>query len=122
VKPSDLKALYDNGSESFKRLNAGLPTGIAGPVADVESGVGRKVSGPAADQSQNQSRYVVLVFAHRRRQPDSDAQTAKWHVDALRQAGIIPDDNFARCRVFIVPVSVAKDQPEKIVIEVWRLE
>ena len=119
MNEASLKAMLAGASESTRRLNPA--TGIAGPVAKLERRAGMQVSAPAPHEGRDQSRHVVRFIVHTRRQLDDENHCTKWFTDCLVKAGIIFDDNRRHCRVFVLPVTVTKDQPEKIIIEVWRI-
>lgn len=56
----------------------------------------------------NGQRYSICITSHRRRLLDPDNLCGKWIVDALRHAGIIPDDTAA-----IVDYTIRQEKTEK---------
>lgn len=114
-----LKQLIAGASQATRELNPKI--GDTGPVANGKPDLRRQLPGPAATESQDQSRYVVIVESYRHRHTDDGALSDKWHTDALVTGNIIPTDHPTRCLVSVVPFVVAKDQPEKIIIEVWQI-
>lgn len=62
--------------------------------------------------------YVVRVTSFRSRLIDTDNLVPKWHVDALRYAGVLPSDAPDRARIETTQQKCAKGQERtEIVIE-----
>ena len=74
----------------------------------------------ARAQAENTKRYRVRVTSFRRRLLDEDNLCAKFHVDALRYFGLIPDDSPKICKIETSQVEVQSDVEEKTVIEIDR--
>ena len=74
--------------------------------------------GPPEDEESHSARYGVRVTSYRVRPVDPDNLFAKWFVDALRYAGIIPDDRSVDIDYQITQEKVAKKIQEKTVIDV----
>ncbi len=74
----------------------------------------------AADQTKaaNSTRYSVRVTSYRRRLLDEDNLAEKFHVDALRYAGILPSDAPERCEIITTQAKVRTKAEEKTVIEI----
>lgn len=63
--------------------------------------------------------YVVRVTSYRTRLLDTDNLIPKWHVDALRYAGVLPSDAPDRCQIVTTQKKVATRLEERTEI---RLE
>jgi hypothetical protein len=74
----------------------------------------------AADQAKdpNPARYSVRVTSYRRRLLDEDNLAEKFHIDALRYAGILPSDAPERCEIITKQEKVRTKAEEKTVIEI----
>ncbi|PTX92074.1 hypothetical protein DB346_24310 [Verrucomicrobia bacterium LW23] len=67
-------------------------------------------------------RYRVRIISYRRRLLDQDNACAKFHIDSLRYAGLLPDDAPALCRIEPVEqIQVATPAEEKTVIVLEEL-
>lgn len=76
----------------------------------------------AQDQGQkgNPGRYIVRIESRRLRLLDEDNLAVKYHVDALRYAGVIPEDNAATCKIESFQTKVRTKAEEVTVIEVLK--
>jgi len=68
-------------------------TRIEAPGSFVEPAVVNEPLGTNQGEASHSGRLVVRVESFRRRLLDEDNLAIKWAVDALRYAGIIPDDS-----------------------------
>ena len=75
------------------------------------------VSAPQAQEA-NPSRYVVRVVSFRCRLLDEDNLAEKYHVDALRYAGVLPSDAPQFTHIEVGQKKVAHRRDEKTVIEI----
>ena len=64
------------------------------------------------------SRCLVRVTSYRTRLLDEDNLVAKYHVDALRYAGVLASDAPQHTHIECRQVKVSKGQPEGTLIEV----
>lgn len=69
-------------------------------------------------QKQNPSRRLVRITSYRMRRQDPDNGIAKWHIDALRLAGIIEDDTEDHIKLEIEQVQVHTKAEQKTFIEI----
>lgn len=114
--PAKLDEILAHGSESFRRLNPGLAAPLpalpaAKPKANKKAVVARQVSHPEPEQGVGEPlagdarpagesarspvpRPHVHIYLHRVRLLDTDNKWAscKPLLDAIRHAGLIPDD------------------------------
>ncbi|PTY03317.1 hypothetical protein DB346_05405 [Verrucomicrobia bacterium LW23] len=68
-------------------------------------------------------RYRVRIISHRRRLLDQDNACAKYHIDSLRYAGLLPNDAPALCRIEPVEqIQVATEAEEKTVVVLDELQ
>ena len=68
------------------------------------------------DSSVRPGRYRVEVISHRKRLIDTDNLCPKFHIDALRYAGLIPDDSPEHIELVVRQVR-SKENKTEIVIE-----
>lgn len=121
MKADDLKTLLANASPSTRRLNPHLQADGAGPVAKLERSPRLQVPPTPPTEGVHQDRYVVRFVSYRHRPLDDENACTKWYTDALQQAGVIQSDHPAVCHVSVQPVTIAKGEPERVEIEVWKL-
>jgi hypothetical protein len=87
------------------------------PRAELECSAGHAPVEPLQTQAQDPGKHIVRVTSYRARLLDEDNLAEKWHVDALRYAGCIPDDAPAQTHIEVSQVKVAKkDQRTEIEI------
>ncbi len=82
----NLKRLFPRGSKDFIDVNR--RTHGPQPKPTIRDGA----DGKAARKEKDTGRYVVSITAYRARLCDPDNLVGKYFVDALRYAGLIPDD------------------------------
>ena len=73
-------------------------------------------------QNKNQTRHsrklAVIVTSFRRRLLDEDNLAGKYHIDALRYAGIIPNDSPDKVTISMRQQKVATEAEERTEIEI----
>jgi len=109
---TELAARFPNASPSFLRLNgyANIPLNSQAPAPVAQRSVcdGALATGKA--QKGDTAFRLVSVTSFRSRLIDSDNLVCKWHVDALRYAGIIPSDAPDRALIQTRQVKCAKGE------------
>lgn len=80
-------------SNSVRKLNPGLypPLGT-GASPKLEPGARHEAQGTDPVENPDLPRYRVRITSVRQRLCDADNLAVKWHVDAIRKLGLIPDD------------------------------
>ena len=91
----------------------------AGAVAQPTPG-DAPVSAPQT-QAQDTNKFVVSIVSHRRRLLDVDNLVAKYHVDALRYAGLLPSDAPDQTDIKISQVKVPTKNDEFTYITIERI-
>lgn len=69
----------------------------------------------------NPTKFSVVVTSYRRRLLDEDNLVEKWHVDALRYAGILPADSPDQARIQVKQEKVRTKEEECTVITIEPL-
>lgn len=74
----------------------------------------------AAGQTQGgyTGRFLVCVTSYRRRLLDEDNLVAKWHIDALRYAGILPSDAPGIAKIEVAQIKVKSKAEERTEISI----
>lgn len=121
MKYDDFKAMLAAGSADTKRLNAGLPVGNTGQPAEPQQPVISRRPRKNPNQARDSRRFFVHVQDYRRRLLDEDGLIAKYHVDALRYAGILPSDAPGTCHIKVDQTKIGHGEPERVEIEVWKI-
>jgi hypothetical protein len=101
------------GKQAFYDHNTDHPAPAA--VAECPAGARPLATGQA--QNPNPARYLVSVTSFRVRLLDEDNLCPKYHVDALRYAGLLPSDAPDCTHIVTRQVKVAHKADEKSVIE-----
>ena len=86
------------------------------PVAEPTSGNGPLAAGQA--KTRYPSRYIVSVTSYRVRLLDEDNLCPKYHIDALRYAGILSSDAPDKTHIITGQIKVTHKDEEKTVIEI----
>jgi hypothetical protein len=127
---TDLSQRFPQASTSFLRLNgfANIPPAPvhAEPLpadSDAPAPKSKRSARPrslAASQAQEgDTRFrIVRVKSFRTRLLDTDNLVPKWHVDALRYAGILPSDAPDRARIETSQQKVKTKAEERTEIEI----
>jgi hypothetical protein len=106
-------------SASTLRRNPALAGHDTGPAADVEL----DPLGPAPEALGLQARFArasVCVHSFRHRLADADGVSAKWAVDSLVKAGLLPDDGprfVTEVRFRQTQIPRSEDERTEILIE-----
>jgi hypothetical protein len=86
------------------------------PIAKCPTGHGPLAAGET--QTRHPSRYIVSVTSYRVRLLDEDNLCPKYHVDALRYAGLLPSDAPDKAHIITGQIKVSRKEDEKTVIEI----
>jgi hypothetical protein len=82
---------------------------------------GNKPIQAASNQGSHTGKLLVRVTSFRRRLLDEDNLVEKWHVDALRYAGILPSDAPGDAKIEVGQEKVATKEEEQTVITIEPL-
>lgn len=123
-----LSDLFPRASAAFLALNANpapapaavLPADSPAPVAKPKRRVRNGALAAGKAKEGDSAFYLVRVTSFRSRLIDTDNSVCKWHVDALRYAGILPEDNAETALIQTAQVKVRKGE-ERTEIEIYRL-
>ncbi len=106
-------------SPGVRRLNAGLfPADGVAPAPVVERDLPIKLEKAAPAKTCDTRKRLVSVVSYRRRELDEDNLCEKFHVDALRYAGILPSDEPGRCHIVTTQKKVRHKKEERTEITV----
>lgn len=117
----ELKTLFPHASAQFIRTNASdrAPRPASTPEPKRRAGDG-PLGAPQA-QASHSGKYVVRVTSFRVRLLDTDNLVPKWHVDALRYAGVLPSDAPDRCEIETKQKKVSAKAEERTEILIEKL-
>lgn len=85
-------------------------------IAELESAPGNDSLETTPAQKKDPERFLVRVTSYRKRLLDEDNLCEKYHVDCLRYAGIIPNDDPQTVTIQVCQKK-SKDERVEIVIE-----
>lgn len=105
-----------NNLIDYARKNSGVSG--AGDTPKPELPVGGRSLGKKKDKTLGSTKYLVCIRDFRRKLADEDNLCAKYHIDALRYARVIPDDRPAIAKILINQTLVKTEQEEKVVIKI----
>lgn len=106
-------------SPSVRKLNAGLfPAGGPAPAAKLEPRQPNELEKPAPPKVRDSRKRFVRVVAYLCKLQDEDNLCEKYHVDALRYAGILPSDAPGQCRIVTTQEKVRSKAEERTEISV----
>jgi Tfp pilus assembly protein PilP len=88
------------------------------PAPKLERHTGNESLEAHKDKTRNAVRYVIRVTSYRRRLLDTDNLCEKYHIDALRYAGIIHSDAADQALIETRQIKVKRADEEKTVIEI----
>lgn len=111
-------------SEQLKRKqqrNPHLQVVGAGEDAAPERTVRKDSLGKDSTKDPNPERFFVRIVSVRKRLSDPDGLVPKWHLDALRYAGVITDDTAEVLELSVSQRKCRKGEEETVEIEVYRL-
>lgn len=117
MNPHAIKRLFPNASLSTLAANAQ----DYGSDAAIESTLRPKPLAESKAKETNPERFLVRLTSVRKRLGDEDNICGKFHVDALRYAGIIPDDCPDICSIRTTQRKCEKGEEEHTLIEVYQL-
>ena len=114
----------DGDPESIRDNGAGGYCGDQHPQGDPKLELRDRPGSLPNDpvQSNDSVGYIVSIKAYRCRLLDEDNICEKYHIDALRYAGIIPEDDPGTVRIKTSQSKVSKKCYEKIQIRVRKLK
>jgi hypothetical protein len=115
--PNEIKRRFPNASPAFVAANAES----AGTPAVVERAACDATLAARETKGRHSGRYLVRVESVRSRLLDEDNLCAKYHVDCLRYAGILPSDAPGVAKIEVTQRRCLKGEAEKVVIRVWKL-
>lgn len=105
-------------SEVTKQLYGQNKAGCEPSSAIVESSVGDGALAEGQTQKADSGVYQVRVVSFRVRLCDEDNLAEKYHVDALRYLGIIPDDSPDKCHILTTQEKVKTKKEERTEITI----
>lgn len=116
----DLSARFPHCSADFLRRNgyANIPPDNNAPAAKPKRSPSARPLAAGQAQDGNSAFRVVRVTSFRSRLIDSDNLVPKWHVDALRYAGVLPSDAPDKARIETQQIKCAKGE-ERTEIEIF---
>lgn len=118
MKREEFLARFPNATESTIRRNvdaAGQPS----PAQPQHDSL-QRLAGPATPETRHPAQCLVRVESRRVRLQDPDNAVVKWHIDALRYAGVIPDDTSAHIQLSISQTKVATKAEEGTLIHLSK--
>jgi hypothetical protein len=115
-----------SASESFKKLNPGFYNETINNQSSREATL---IERPAREESlvsnkgkkADTARYFVSLTSVRKRLLDTDNLVAKYHVDALRYASLLPSDAPNRAEIKVSQRKCKEKEEEHIEIELFEL-
>lgn len=147
ITPEELRRLFPRASISTIAANAARPaapthrpdagTGAAERLAEVPPALlADRVRSERADpvpqrdpvhaspqadggQKAGPARYLVRITSSRCRLLDEDNLCPKWHIDALRYCGLLPDDAPGQCKIETTQIRVGSKPEEKVKIQIF---
>lgn len=117
MTPEQLKAKFPHASDAFIRAN--LQAQDPGPVAKLESDPCNAPLAKSEVQESDPGRFLVCVESVRKRLLDEDGLCEKYHVDCLRYASILHDDNPGAAKIEVSQRKAEKGEEEHINITVY---
>jgi len=121
MTPDEYNQLLASASKSTQQLNASLALGDTRSPAKLERDSSDAPLATRKVQKTTRSRFYVGVTAHRSRLLDQDNLCEKYHVDLCRYAGALPADSPDQTQIEVSQQKVKKGEPEKVVVEVWKI-
>lgn len=118
MNPHTIARLFPHASKSLLAANAhdyGSGKAAEPQPADRKQPLARN----RAPEKTGADRFHLRIVSVRKRLCDPDNIVAKWTIDALRYAGIIPDDTPEILTLEITQRKRAKGEAEHTLIELW---
>lgn len=101
-------------SPTVRKLNAGLfPAGGPAPAAKLEPSNQPRPLAASPPKDRDTRKRLVQLTSYRIRLLDEDNLCAKFHVDSLRYAGILPGDDPSQARIQTRQEKVAHKHQER---------
>lgn len=108
----------------------GRPTEQTAPTGDSvqstspkpEPSSGNPVECGLRDKKENIPKHVVRITCYRVSLQDPDNGIYKFHIDAIRHAGLIPDDTASEIQLIPLQEKVDTEAEERTEIEIFRRE
>lgn len=91
------------------------------PTAEPQHSPLQELEDRPKGQARNSAKCLIRIESRRVRIQDPDNAVAKFHIDAIRYAGIIPDDTTAEIELAITQTKVATKAEEGTLITLTRL-
>lgn len=117
MTPEQLKAKFPHASPAFIKANAGRVASGAKP----EHSTGNASHADRPSQTRHPRKCLVRITCYRVRPQDPDNGVYKFHVDAIRHAGLLDDDTADALDLQVVQVKVQSRAYERTEIEITRL-
>lgn len=118
IQEPSLCARPDPAPQSKETLAEGLLR-LAESLWSLLPAVGR--FHPGYSKEKTQRHYFILVVDHRLKLIDEDNLEAKYIIDCLRYANLIPEDNPATCKSLVTQCLAEKPEDVGIQIEIIEL-
>lgn len=116
---ANIDAIFAGCNETTRRLNPAIfSPGHCASAPVVERDLPDALAQTAQAKARDSRKYFVRVVSYRRKLLDEDNLAEKFHVDALRYAGILPSDAPGRCRIITTQEKVATKEEERTEITV----
>lgn len=109
--------MLKNGSSTLRRINHNLTNGSTEPKLSPA----KASNGNRQDKASNPKRYIISFTIYRVRKLDPDNIVVKWHVDALRYAGLIYDDTEEAIKLSINQEKVSSYKDQKTIITINQI-
>ena len=109
-----LDDLLANCGPAVRKLNSGLfPAGRGAPAPQLEPRDLPRPLAASAPQNRDTRKRLVRIKSFRVRLLDEDNLCAKFHVDSLRYAGLLPGDDPNQARIQVSQEKVAHRHQER---------
>lgn len=105
----------------LKQRNPDIQIVGAWENASPERTVRKNPLGENPSEVKDTGRFLVRIVSVRKRLADPDGLVPKWHLDALRYAGVIPDDTAEVLELSVSQRKCAKGEEERTEIEVYQI-
>jgi hypothetical protein len=117
----ELKELYPNADPAFIDANSDPAPSYSIPTDIVERIVDDDSDGKVQKKARDTRRYLIRYEVVRKRLLDRENCATKTWTDALRVAGIIPDDTYEQADIEIKQRKAVKGEAETVTISVFQL-
>lgn len=123
AKNSIAQLVAQSTSASFRALNAHLlpvPPDRPRPAAKPKRTIEERLQSERPIEKADPGRYLVRIESVRRTLLDEDNLIPKWHVDALRYAGLLHSDAPGACSIRTTQRKTLPGEAEHVVITIDR--